>query len=68
MDKLTFEELFSSLLPKQTKVGESNSDKHEFDPAKVWELTAKRSHWSDIGFTSESEYAEYLIENPYSNL
>lgn len=56
----SIEEYLNSLL--------SDIESSKFDAHKVWEDTAKRVHWSDMGFESESEYTQYLAENPYSNL
>jgi hypothetical protein len=56
----TIEEYLNSLL--------SNIAENKFNLKDVWNTTAKRVHWSDIGFESEVEYSQYLAENPYSNL
>ena len=56
----TIEEYLNSLL--------SDIKENKFNFRDVWDATAKRVHWKDIGFESEAEYSQYLIENPYSNL
>lgn len=56
----TIEEYLNSLL--------SNIAENKFNLRDVWDATSRRVHWKDIGFDSESEYSQYLAENPYNNL
>ena len=56
----TIEEYLNSLL--------SDIKENKFNSRYVWDATSRRVHWKDIGFESELEYSQYLIENPYSNL
>lgn len=45
--------------------------KHErpkFDPKAIWDGIAQRKDFSEMGFTSQEEFEQWISDNPYVNL
>ena len=43
-------------------------DKNNHSSSSIWDMIAKRKTYDEMGFMSESDLVDWIIENPYDNL
>jgi len=48
-----------------------NSDSeinNKLSPREIWDMVANKESYDKMGFASEQDLKDYLIENPYANI
>ena len=59
---LTIEDLLNSLK------GDNNKTTNGLSPRKIWDMVANNESFDKMGFSSEEELKQYLVDNPYNNI
>ena len=57
----TIEDLLNALIAPFDKNNKYSSDE-------IWDMLAKRKTYDEMGFMSENDLKDWIIENPYDNI
>jgi hypothetical protein len=61
-DEYSIDELLSML------ENPNNKDENSLSAREIWDMIANRESHEKMGFSSESEMKDWILENPYSDL
>ena len=48
--------------------GDNNKTTNSLSPREIWNMIASKDSFDKMGFSSEDELKQFIVDNPYENL
>jgi len=48
--------------------GDNNKSTNSLSPREIWDMLANKDSFDKMGFSSEEELKQFIVDNPYDSL